>query len=297
MRITLVTDRRQIVAVVLASDPSVAQANAADPMALFRYRHSDSDADALTVPDDATVVRFRPIQDHDIKNAETLAGRVSQVGGRLYMAALAKASEAHTRAVQTATLEGKAPALGVFDEVLAAEIDKLTDDEAAQVARFRAWQSRRAAEIVRRAVVEVVVGVDATGAEDLLRASPAGFPVEDFAAAVEIDLARGQEEITQRRLQALTDSGAALRVALEALGDQRGAVVADVQAGRYDQVPEPVREALAARDAANAIAWHGATRAAEIIEEIADHVLRVSRLGKGGLTCSSTRSGAGTATT
>lgn len=297
MRLTLVPDRRQVVSIVLAADPSVAKANAHDPMALFRYRHSDSDADALVVPDDATLIRFRPIQDHDIKNAETMAGRVSQTGGRLYMAALTKASEAHTQALQAATLDGSAPPLTVFDEVLAAELDKLDDGEHAAVVKFRTWQSRRALEIARRAVVAVVMGVDESGAEDVLPAGPQGFPVEAFAPAVDLDLARAQEAHTAERAQALTAAGQSLRTALEGLGEGRGAVVEAIRARRWADVPDDVRAALEARGAADGMRWHGATKAAEIIEEIAEHVVRVSRLGKGGLTCSSTPSGAGTAST
>jgi hypothetical protein len=292
-------DQRAIVEFVLAGDPSVAAANAGN-VTLMQYRHVNSDMSDLVVPEDATLVRFRPLQKHERDNAATLAGRVSQTGARLYQEGLQKAAAAHEAALKRATLAGGDPTevLTTFDRTLAAFVDGLTDGDARAVHLFRAWEARRCAEIVRRAVVAVVLSTDEAGNEDVIASGPDGFPVAEFEAAVSVFLAQQRLDVNRHRAEALAQAGEAQRQALAALTDEeRQAVVAAVDAGRLADVPADIREAMEARDRAERMGWHGAFDGAALIEEMAAHVERVSSLGKGGRTSSSTPSGGGMGTT
>lgn len=292
-------DQRTIVEVVLAGDPSVAEANAGNP-ALMQYRHVNSDPTALVVPEDATLVRFRPLQKHDRDNAAVLAGRVSQTGARLYQEGLQKASAAHEAALKRATLAGGdlGDVLTTFDRTLAAFVDGLSDGDARAVHLFRAWEARRCAEIVRRSVVAVVLATDEAGNEDVIAAGAEGFPVAEFEAAASVYLAQQRIDLNRARAEALATAGQAQVRELSALTDaERLAVVAAVDEGRLGDVPAPILEAMEARDRAERMGWHGAFDGAALVEEMAAHVERVSSLGKGGRTSSSTRSGEATATT
>lgn len=292
-------DKRAIIEVVLACDPSVAAANAGNPSALMAYRYTDSDPAQLDIPDDATLVRVRPLSKVERDNSAVKAGRMPQRGAQLYQEALQAASAAHAEAIQAANLSGVGAegAFSVYSETLANRVDALPDADARSVMQFRAWDARRCAEVVRMGVLAVVRGVDESGVEDCIIAGPNGFPVEEFEAETSLYLATAQHAFISARADRFVEAGARLREAMAALDpEERERVAVAVAAGRLSDVPAAVVEALEERAAAERMHWIGATSGAALIEEMAAHVERVSSLGKGGRPCSSTQSGGATAT-
>lgn len=295
MKLRLLTDRKGLAEFVLAGDPVIAQANPGD--LLMAYRYQEGDPSLLEVPDDATLVRMRALTKTQIRNAEVEAGRPSEVGRRVYLEGIQAAQAAFQAEVKAAALEGRVPRAGVFDMTFAQYADDLGAPEAMALRKFREWRQRRAREIMRAAVVAIVLDYDGDQ-EVQLRAGDAGFPVEVFEGAADASIQRGQIEAVRARSVAIAEASQALRVAMADVADEdRAAVVAAVDAGRVADVPEPVLAALRAGEDARAMGWLGAGSGIDLVDEIADHVERLSLLGKGGRTFSSTPSGEGTGTT
>lgn len=295
MKLPLLTSRDELAEFVLAGDPTIAKANGAE--LLMAYRYQDGDPDALEVPDDATLVRVQALSKIQIRNAEVKAGRPSEVGRRIYAAGIQVAQAAFQAEVKAAALAGRFADAGVFDMVLAQHEDGLADEDAEKVRRFREWRQRRASEIARAAVVAIVIGYDGDG-ERLLETRDGSFPIEVFERAADVGLQRAQVEAVHARSVAIAKASQALREAMNGLADDvRAGIVEAIDAGRADDIPEPVMAALRASDEAKAMGWVGASSGAGLVDEIADHVERLSLLGKGGRTFSSTPSGEGTGTT
>lgn len=146
---------------LLAGEHCVAKANTSAK--LRRYRHADSVADSLDWPDDATVVKLRPLRNDQIRSAESAATVLSRSTGR----GAQLLSELRRRAIEAIFAEETAALVEVRplnqDVALIAEdvfIRGLSDADHAALERRREWQRIRSIEICRMAIVEIVIGGD-----------------------------------------------------------------------------------------------------------------------------------------
>jgi len=165
------TDRPAVI--VLASDPSVEQVN--DAAALAEYRRT-SDADALTIPDDATEVVIRALSASELSRAEARAGRVDRKGQRLYVEAFKTAVAAGIVAASERPNDADAR----HDAVQAAHdafVDGLDDDDALHLQRHEAWLDDRARAVCELAILEVK-GID------LVADAQSRFPVGALEAGM-----------------------------------------------------------------------------------------------------------------
>jgi len=199
----------------LASDPTVAEVNSDAALATYKIT---SDAEKLTVPEQATLFTVHALTTDEVAKAEARAGRRERRGARLYAEMI---DAALTAGIEAARADGASE-----DAYLRASHAKLddfwdgvSDEDELKINRHELWSQRRSLEICRLAIDDV------TGLP--LTADAAGFPMERLVRALDAGLAEAKSHLT----------------------------------------------------------------ATALITELAGHILKVGRLGKGGLTSCHSRSG------
>jgi len=167
----------------LAADPAVKAVN--DHAALSTYTE-DSQDDAITVPDDATLVTVKALTSTELGMAEVRAGRQEKRGERLFLEMVHAGQVARLEAAKADKDEDTDSGYWLqAGREMERFHEELSDADALSLDKHQTWLRRRDMEVCRLGLISV------TGLEEL--ENDRGYPVEELERAISVVLTRTHE--------------------------------------------------------------------------------------------------------